>query len=252
MDEKTNMTPMREVEDGSIRIRKNNSRYYQYKRVEAGRWKELHKLNWIAVNGPIPKDMVLVCKDDDTLNADAANWELLSYAENMARNMHRRDHHDEPIEKQCMRCDQPFTTTNANRKVCDPCLEPKCLDKICQVCNKPFQTTKKHKKYCSDKCSKKGYRLSKMQYMRTQRAQTVKRSSTKDRRKETVNPDEMPILNRVTNRSDKDKLRKAKVKSPDHTQMEFKHYDPRMKIMRFFRTQEKYNKFLETIQNQDL
>lgn len=246
------VTSIDKVEDGSIRIRKNNSRYFHYKRVAPGRWVELHKLNWIAANGPIPKGMVLTCKDEDTLNAAPENWELLSYAENMARNMHRRHNHDEPIEKQCMRCDHSFSTTNANRKVCDQCLEPSLIAKICEVCNKPFQTTKKHKKYCSGPCSKQGYKSMKMLYMRSKRAQEVKRSSTDDRRKETVNPDDMPILNKVTNRNDKDKLRKAKVKSPDHTKMEFKHYDPRMKIMRFFRTREKYNKFLQTIQNQDL
>ncbi len=245
------VTSIDKVEDGSIRIRKNNSRYYHYKRVSPGRWIELHKLNWTAANGPIPEDMVLACKDEDTLNAAPDNWELLTYAENMARNMHRRDNHDEPVEKQCMRCDRAFTTTNANRKVCDQCLEPGLIDKICQVCNKPFQTTKKHKKYCSEKCSKKGYQSTKVLYMRSKRAQTVKRSSTNDRRKETVDPDEMPILNRVTNRNDKDTLRKAKVTSPDHTQMPFKHYDEKMRCMRFFRTRDKYNKFLKTIENQN-
>ena len=42
-----------------------------------GRWKQVHRINWEAVNGPIPKGYSLKCLDGDKANTDPSNWEAL-------------------------------------------------------------------------------------------------------------------------------------------------------------------------------
>lgn len=49
-----------------------------------------HRYRWQQEIGPIPHGHVLACKTADTANADPANWQLLTRAENMRRNtIHR-------------------------------------------------------------------------------------------------------------------------------------------------------------------
>lgn len=166
------------------------------------------------------------------------------------------------FDKICPICHAPFQAHRSNHKYCSllcrnrapiPCRQKEVTikRKNCVICETRFIPEHPSEKYCSEKCRKEANLRFNAAYREKKRVAQLKRSSTNDRRKETVNPDEMPILNKVTNRNDKDKLRKAKVASPDHTQMPFKHYDKKMKCMRFFRSQDKYNNFLETIQNQE-
>lgn len=38
------------------------------------RWQAVHRLNWEALNGPLPPGHALKCLDGDRANVDAANW----------------------------------------------------------------------------------------------------------------------------------------------------------------------------------
>lgn len=38
------------------------------------RWQAVHRLNWEAVNGPVPEGHALKCLDGNRLNVDPANW----------------------------------------------------------------------------------------------------------------------------------------------------------------------------------
>ncbi|WP_299576610.1 hypothetical protein [uncultured Sunxiuqinia sp.] len=125
--------------------------------------------------------------------------------------------------------------------------------KSCAICQTDFTPNHSSEKYCSQECRREASRRANAVYQEKlkTRSGSIRRSSTNDRRKETVNAEDMPVLNRVNNRNDRDKLRRAKVKSPDHTKMPFKHYDEKLRIMRYFRTEEKYHNFLETKQKQN-
>jgi hypothetical protein len=75
--------------DGALTTRSDHGgRQYQWVRISLGKWRELHRVNWEAINGPLPKGHVLRCIDGDTLNAAADNWKLLTRAENLALNGH--------------------------------------------------------------------------------------------------------------------------------------------------------------------
>ena len=41
------------------------------------RWKQVHRINWEAVNGPIPEGYALKCLDGDKANTDPSNWEAM-------------------------------------------------------------------------------------------------------------------------------------------------------------------------------
>ncbi len=175
----------------------------------------------------------------------------------------------------CATCKQPFETTQPRQKFCGKrCRDDfhnqlkkeayvpvakrpparkkaKSTTKICAECKKEFVYNHAAEKFCSDTCRAEANRKVKTAYYHRKNPKSIKRSSTNDRRKETVNPEDMPMLNRVSNRNDREKLRRAKIKSPDHTKMEFKHYDPKLRITRFFKTEEKYKHFLKTNQKQE-
>lgn len=53
-------------------------------------WRGLHRLNWIAAHGPIPKNMFLRFKDGDRLNPLVENLEMVDRAEHMRRNTYHR------------------------------------------------------------------------------------------------------------------------------------------------------------------
>lgn len=44
------------------------------------RWQAVHRLNWIAANGPIPPGHRLKCLDGNRLNTDPANWRAVPNA----------------------------------------------------------------------------------------------------------------------------------------------------------------------------
>ncbi len=57
--------------DGYIERKINNDMPLQ------ARWKQVHRINWEAVNGPIPEGFVLKCLDGNHGNTDADNWEVV-------------------------------------------------------------------------------------------------------------------------------------------------------------------------------
>ena len=78
--------------DGAITIRqKENDPPYKYIRISLGNWALLHRHNYEKKHGPIPKGMVLRCKDGNTLNCDADNWESITMDENLDKNSGRSD-----------------------------------------------------------------------------------------------------------------------------------------------------------------
>lgn len=86
-----------ELYDGAITIRndhpdRNGGRTIKQIRLGKGKWQELQKYNWEKKNGPIPKGMVLACKNGDTLNCKPSNWELITRSENLQRNNKDRDY----------------------------------------------------------------------------------------------------------------------------------------------------------------
>lgn len=77
---------------GSTRI--NSEGYRDIKITDLRRgaldWRGIHRLNWIAVHGPIPKTHFLRFRDGDRLNALVENLELVTRAEHLRRNYHDR------------------------------------------------------------------------------------------------------------------------------------------------------------------
>lgn len=77
---------------GSVRI--NSEGYRDIKITDLRRgaldWRGLHRLNWMAVHGPIPKGMFLRFKDGDRLNPLVGNLELVDRATHLFRNYHGR------------------------------------------------------------------------------------------------------------------------------------------------------------------
>ncbi len=73
--------------NGAISIRKDKSgRPYKYIRISKGNWELLHRFVWKKHNGEIPKGMLVVFKDGNSLNCSIDNLELISRKENMQRN----------------------------------------------------------------------------------------------------------------------------------------------------------------------
>lgn len=83
--------------DGEIRVRqKDGEPAYKYIRVSLAKWYLLHRVNWEAINGPIPKGYCLWCLGD-TLDCSPTNWELITRKENRIRNSGTRDLSDKRI-----------------------------------------------------------------------------------------------------------------------------------------------------------
>ena len=53
------------------------------------RWKGVHRINWEAVNGPVPDGHFLKCLDGNRANTDAANWKALPRAAQPFLTAHR-------------------------------------------------------------------------------------------------------------------------------------------------------------------
>ena len=68
--------------DGEIRVRDVNRKPYYYIRVSLAKWVLLHKYNWEKIHGPVPAGHCLRAIDGNSLNADPANWKLITRKEN--------------------------------------------------------------------------------------------------------------------------------------------------------------------------
>jgi len=64
---------------GSRRI--NVEGYIEVKTVEPAKWEQLHVLNWVRENGPVPEGYCVTFIDGDKLNCEPGNLELLSRGE---------------------------------------------------------------------------------------------------------------------------------------------------------------------------
>jgi hypothetical protein len=69
--------------NGYERITKDG---YTEIRVDKGQFKLKHRIVWEQVNGPIPKGMIIVFKDNNKKNIDINNLELISRKEGINRN----------------------------------------------------------------------------------------------------------------------------------------------------------------------
>ncbi len=64
--------------------------YLRIKIGEPKQWQWLHRHNWEAMHGEIPKGLVLVFKSSDRRNCDPSNLELITRAELVTRNSFHR------------------------------------------------------------------------------------------------------------------------------------------------------------------
>ena len=60
--------------EGYIQRKVNNDRPFNR------RWKLVHRINWEAVNGPVPNGYALKCRDGNKANVAAENWEAIPRA----------------------------------------------------------------------------------------------------------------------------------------------------------------------------
>ena len=58
----------------------------------------------------------------------------------------------------------------------------------------------------------------------------------------------MPELNRNAPKNDREIIEIKNIVSPDLSKMEFRVFDPKLRITRFFRNEEKYLNYLNSIQ----
>lgn len=59
--------------------------YLKTKVAEPNKWKFTHRLNWEAVNGQVPKGMLLEFKDGNRENCDVSNLELVTKEQHLSR-----------------------------------------------------------------------------------------------------------------------------------------------------------------------
>lgn len=121
--------------------------------------------------------------------------------------------------------------------------------RACTVCGEMFTPKTSRLRICSDECR----RVSNLISNKKQRLkQCRQKTSTNDRRGvETVPVDQMFELNRNAPKHDREKLDRAAIQSPDLSAAQFRYYDPRLKITRFFDTRERYERFLKTLNEQE-
>jgi len=76
--------------DGALTVRTDCGNQYYFIRISNGKWEPLHRYNWINKYGSVPKGLILRCKDGNTLNAETDNWEAITRAEHVKRNLNRK------------------------------------------------------------------------------------------------------------------------------------------------------------------
>lgn len=164
--------PHNTLHDGAIVTRKDRHGVLQkLVRLSLGKWEKLYRVNWEKANGPIPKNMILRCKTEDTLNCDPSNWMLITRSEHATLNRwkgHTATRREKEI-RFCIVCNSELTG-NAKKKFCSrECSNKHFNDKqkltnaakrvesyeiTCKQCGKNFSTENLHVKYCSDECRK--------------------------------------------------------------------------------------------------
>ena len=81
--------PKNHLPVGSVRVRhsyKGKNPYVWEKVKEPNVWKMKHLLEWERINGPVPKGMIVIFADGNTLNTDVSNLVLISRAQHAIMN----------------------------------------------------------------------------------------------------------------------------------------------------------------------
>lgn len=76
--------------DGEISIRNDKGRKYKYIRLSKREWLPLHVYLWEKENGKVPKGMIVVFKDRNSMNCELSNLEMITREENINRNSFHR------------------------------------------------------------------------------------------------------------------------------------------------------------------
>ncbi|WP_372772163.1 HNH endonuclease signature motif containing protein [Mangrovibacterium sp.] len=239
--------PKSRVDDPRVKVYKNGLFYYHFLNKE-----RLHRIYWTEKHGPIPEGMLLVCKSGDTMNPHPDNWELMTPQDHLKKMRENVRNQDNPVEIRCSKCGKQIKISDRTRRLCDDCRIQRSITytKTCAECGTQFQTTRKRTVTCSEACTKKRsyhktYESFKRQKQK-QKQKPVKTSSGDRRGVETVPVDQMFELNRNAPKHDREIIERKGIESPDLSQMEYKVYDPALRITRYFRSKERYEKFLKT------
>ena len=87
---KKGMLPKNTMHDGAITIRRDKSgRPYKFVRLAKSKWDLYHRQLWMQANGPVPQGMIIIFKDNNTMNCELSNLEMITLRENMERNRNR-------------------------------------------------------------------------------------------------------------------------------------------------------------------
>lgn len=73
------------IPENTVRVWEPNGRKRKVIKVN-GKFEFLNRYNWEIKHGPIPKDKVLCCKTEDTMDCDPCNWELKDRSEALIKN----------------------------------------------------------------------------------------------------------------------------------------------------------------------
>lgn len=78
---KKGQMPKNHLPVGSVRVRRSHKgrKSYVYEKVaEPNKWRMKHVLEWEKRNGAVPKDMIVIFADGDTMNTDISNLLIIS------------------------------------------------------------------------------------------------------------------------------------------------------------------------------
>lgn len=157
--------------DGAITIRTDAKTGIQYRwiRLAVGKWKELHRLNWEKLHGPIAEGKVLRCRDGNPLNAHPSNWQLIERRLNLEKNYNREKMsksrsetfqklrrlskpNSEKVEKLLKKLNKKREADRRKQKAKDRKLEMR----DCAHCGHPFKPVTVRSRFCSEPCSSRG------------------------------------------------------------------------------------------------
>lgn len=174
-----------------------------------------------------------------------------------------------PRTVQCRVCNTGFTAVKGSKYCSDTCRQEaknsqaRAIRAVnttekqehiktitCRFCSKVFEG-KARLKYCSDECraevkkiSNTAHRPPKYKNKSTHSAKPINKKNPKAE-KDAVYA--MLELNRNAPKHDREVITERKIESPDLSAMKFRVPDPKLRIIRFFETEEKYNQYLKKL-----
>lgn len=197
-------SPANTLEDGTITVRTSKTGIqYKYIRISSGNWMMLQHYNWIKKYGPIPKGLILACKNTNQLNCDPSNWELITRAENAIRNQNREKAAESMKKTWEIKRKTAWTDLSKERKMEKErhrravklrksrekaiknnrvSLEKKKVHNLtCIVCNNTFQSKYKTTKYCSRSCWNNYNRLKAKGYKKPEAIRKASKAGNADK-----------------------------------------------------------------------